>query len=105
MSFPYGAIVAANMLRNKGEKRTPNPPAISTLSDYTTLDSLEFQTAIVKVTEKEGLFTSLSIFERWQNFDSLSDVKKRLFVDEIAPQSSCKKKPTLFELIKDLFLN
>ena len=105
MSFPYGAIVAANMLRNKGEKRTYPQPKITTLSEYTTASELAVYEQLVNAAKNVGICEMADMISNWMDFDSLSDVKKRSFLHEYAPIGFTKNKPTLFELIKDLFLN
>lgn len=103
MSFPYGAIVAANMLRNKGEKRTYPQPKITTLSEYTAASEEEVYEQLVNSAKKVGIFEMSNIISKWNDFDTLSDVKKRAFLHDYA--STFREKPTLLELIKDLFLN
>jgi len=100
--FPYSAIVAANMLNKQGQRQA-NPPKITTLGEYTTATDLEVYEQLVESAKTVGICEMADIISNWQNFDSLSDVKKRLFLYEYAPIGFIKKKPTLFELIKDLF--
>lgn len=95
--FPYSAIAAANML--KGAKRTPNPPRITTLSEYTTASAEEVYEQLVNKAKTIGIMEMADMISSWQNFDSLSDVKKRLFLHEYA--STFKEKPSLLERIKD----
>jgi hypothetical protein len=102
MSFPYSAIVAANMLNKQGIRQA-NPPKITTLGEYTASTDLEVYEQLVESAKTVGICEMADIISNWQDFDLLSDVKKRSFLHEYAPIGFIKKKPTLFELIKDLF--
>jgi|LakMenEpi05May12_1017382.scaffolds.fasta_scaffold40273_1 hypothetical protein len=102
MSFPYSAIVAANMLNKQGIRQA-NPAKIATLGEYTASTDLEVYEQLVEAAKTVGICEMADIISNWQNFDSLSDVKKRSFLHEYAPIGFIKNKPTLFELIKDLF--
>ena len=102
MSFPYSAIIAANLLNN-GEKRAPKQPNITTLGEYTTASKEEVYNKLVEAAKNVGICEMADMISNWMDFDSLSDVKKRSFLHEYAPIGCTKNKPTLFELIKDLF--
>jgi hypothetical protein len=102
MSFPYSAIVASNMLNKQGIRQS-NPPKITTLGEYTTSTDLEVYEQLVEAAKTVGICEMSDIISNWQDFDSLSDVKKRSFLHEYAPIGFIKNKPALFELIKDLF--
>lgn len=101
--FPYAAIIASSLLNKNAGKRESIPPAISTLSQYTSLTNDEFKNQMFKVTNANGLFTALDAFGKYQNFDTLSEVKKRMFIYEMAPSMMSKSKPTIVERIKDYF--
>jgi hypothetical protein len=98
--FPYSAIVAANMLNKKGVVKT-NPPKITTLGEYTTATDLEVYEQLVNAAKNVGICEMADMISNWQNFDSLSDVKKRLFLYEYA--STFRSKPTFIERVKDYF--
>lgn len=100
--FPYGAIIAANLL-NKDTQRTQNQPKITTLSEYTTASEEEVYEQLVNAAKGVGILEMANIISKWNDFDTLSDVKKRSFLHEYAPVGCTKNKPTVFELIKDLF--
>jgi hypothetical protein len=100
--FPYSAIVAANMLNKQGQRQA-NPPKITTLGEYTKATDLEVYEQLVESAKTVGICEMADIISNWQDFDSLSDVKKRSFLHEYAPIGFIRNKPTLFELIKDLF--
>lgn len=100
--FPYGAIIAANMLNN-GEKRAPKQPNIITLGEYTTLSKEEVYNNLTDAAKNVGICEMANMISNWMDFDALSDVKKRSFLYAYSPVGCTKNKPTLFELIKDLF--
>jgi hypothetical protein len=88
---------------NKQAQRQANPPKITTLYEYTTATDLEVYEQLVESAKTVGICEMADIISNWQDFDSLSDVKKRSFLHEYAPTGFIRNKPTLFELIKDLF--
>lgn len=98
--FPYSAIVAANMLNKQGQRQA-NPPKITTLGEYTIATDLEVYEQLVESAKTVGICEMADMISNWQNFDSLSDVKKRLFLYEYA--STFKSKPTFIERVKDYF--
>lgn len=98
--FPYSAIVAANMLHKQGQRQA-NPPKITTLGEYTTATDLQVYEQLVEAAKTVGICEMADMISNWQNFDSLSDVKKRLFLYEYA--STFKSKPTFIERVKDYF--
>ena len=100
--FPYSAIIAANLL-NKGTQRTPKQPKITTLGEYSTSSELAVYEQLVNAAKNVGICEMADMISNWMDFDSLSDVKKRSFLNEYAPIGFTKNKPTIFELIKDLF--
>jgi len=100
--FPYGAIIAANLL-NKDTQRTPKQPNVASLEEYTTLTNEEVYNKLVDAAKNVGICEMANMISNWMDFDSLSDVKKRSFLHKYAPISCVKNKPTIFELIKDLF--
>ena len=100
--FPYGAIIAANLL-NKDTQRTPKQPNVTSLEEYTTLTNEEVYNKLVDAAKNVGICEMANMISNWMDFDSLSDVKKRSFLHKYAPIGCIKNKPTIFELIKDLF--
>lgn len=81
--FPYGIIVASQMLLQKKDKTNFPPPYISTLGDYTDLTSEEFFIKLSERVDKSGLTQAIGFLSCWQNFDSLSEAKKIKFITEI----------------------
>jgi hypothetical protein len=78
-TFPYAAIIAANM---KQKPYVAKEPKIETLKDYTQTSPADFYTLLVKRTEISGIFETCDIISNWMDFDNLSDKKKRKFVIE-----------------------
>ena len=101
--FPYGAIIAANLLNKEKGQREANQPKIDTLSEYTESSPLEVYEQLTNTAKIVGILEMADMISNWQNFDSLSDVKKRLFLNEYAPIGCTKDKPTFKERIKDYF--
>ena len=101
--FPYSAIIAANLLNKKGGQRQVNQPKIDTLNEYTLLAPEQFYNILTARAREVGICEMADMISNWQNFDSLSDVKKRLFLNEYAPLDCLKDKPTIVERIKDYF--
>ena len=101
--FPYSAIIAANLLNKKGGQRQANQPKIDTLNEYTLLAPEQVYDILTMRARGAGICEMADMISNWMDFDSLSDVKKRSFLHEYAPIGCTKNKPTVFELIKDLF--
>ena len=100
--FPYGAIIASQLL-HKQTPYVPKPPKISTLGDYTETSPEDIYKLLTNRGTIAGIMEMCDIISNWQGFDNLSDVKKRSFLHKYAPIGCIKNKPTIFELIKDLF--
>jgi hypothetical protein len=79
--FPYGIIIASNLLRRKGDAKS-NPPKIETLKYFTDLPAEDFYKILVENSQKVGLLEMAEMISCWQNFDDLSDKKKKRFVTE-----------------------
>jgi hypothetical protein len=79
--FPYGMIVAANMLNKKGERQT-NVPRIDTLNEYTELTSQQFYDLLTVRAKSAGICEMANMISNWQGFDSLSAKQKVEFVTE-----------------------
>jgi hypothetical protein len=100
--FPYGMIIAANMLNKQGQRQS-NPPKINTLNDYTEFTPEQVYDLLVTKAKTVGICEMADMITNWQNFDSLSDVKKRLFLADYAPEGMIGTKPTIIERLKDYF--
>jgi hypothetical protein len=79
--FPYGMIVAANMLNKKGERQT-NVPRITTLNEYTELTPQQFYDLLTIRAQGAGICEMANMISNWQGFDSLSAKQKVKFVTE-----------------------
>lgn len=80
--FPYGMIVAANMLNKKGERQA-NAPKIETLNEYTDLTPEQFYELLNIRAQNIGICEMADLISNWQGFDFLTDKEKIRFVIEI----------------------
>jgi len=80
--FPYSAIAAANLLNNQKGERQPNPPKISTLSEFTQASPEDFYALLVKKGKTVGIFEMADMITKWQGFDNLTPNQKIRFVTE-----------------------
>ena len=80
--FPYGMIVAANMLNSKGERQA-NAPKIETLSEYTDLTPEQFYELLTTRAQNIGICEMVDLISNWQGFDLLRHKEKVRFVTEI----------------------
>jgi hypothetical protein len=80
--FPYGAIIASQML-NRKNKREAQPPQIETLSSFTKLSAEEFYDLLVERSKTAGIIEMCDLITNWQGFDKLTVQQRARFVKEI----------------------
>lgn len=69
--------------RNLGANQTPQPPKISTIENYTHLETSEFEKHFRKNIDSKniGLFEAMDLINAFYNFDKESEKNKRMVID------------------------